>query len=151
MGSDVMLPGTPVRQFSVFLENKVGALMRLVKLLNDSQVAVLGLSVLDTTDVTIARMVVSDPDTVEQVFFERGIPFSECSLAVVELADGPAGLGRCLHCLLEAETNILYAYPLLTHADGRAVLAFRVEDTAFGLSVLTTNGFKGLYQEDLSR
>ena len=151
MGSDVILPGNPVRQFSVFLENKVGALMRLVKLLNDAHVSVLGLSVLETTDVTIVRIVVSDPDTVEQVFFERGVPFSGCSLVVVELADGPAGLGRCLHTLLEAETNILFAYPLLTHPEGRTALAFRLEDTSFGMSVLQSNGFKILYQEDLSR
>ena len=151
MASDVLLPGAPVRQFSIFLENKVGALMRLVKLLHDSQVAVLGLSVAEATDVTIVRIVVNDPDTVEQVFFERGIPFTSCSLVVVELPDGPAGLGRCLQALLEAETNIMFAFPLLTHPDGKPALALRVEDITFGMAVLTTNGFKVLYQEDLSR
>jgi hypothetical protein len=151
MAAEVIPPGQPVRQFSVFLENKVGALMRLVMLLNASHVSVLGLSVLETTDVTIVRLVVTDPDVVEQVFFERGIPFSACTLIVVELADGPAGLGRCLQSLLEAETNLLFAYPLLTHPGGRPALAFRVEDTAFGMSALVAAGFKLLFQEDLSR
>jgi hypothetical protein len=149
--ADVQLPGRPVRQFSVFLENKLGALMRLVKLLDDAHVAVLGLGVLESTDVTIARLVVSDPETVEQVFMERGVPFSACELVVVELADGPAGLGRCLQALLGAEINILSAYPLLTRPHGRTALALRLEDSSFASGFLGSIGFTVLYQEDLAR
>jgi len=151
MSFPVKPPGSPVRQFSVFLENKVGALMRLVRLINNAHVDVLGLSVLEATDVTIVRLVVSDPETVEDLFFQRGIPFRSCQLMVVEIPDGPAGLGRCLQALLEAETNIMYSYPLMTHSEGRAALAFYLEDLDFASEVLRTSGFKVLYQEDLSR
>jgi len=148
---DVKPPGGPVKQFSIFLENKCGALIRLVRLLDEAHVSVLGLSMLDATDVTIARLVVSDPETVEQVFYERGVPFRTSELVVVDLPDGPTGLSACLQVLLEAETNILFAYPLLNQPGGHTLLALALEDTVFGSAVLQQSGFKILYQEDLSR
>lgn len=147
----VKQPGSPVMQFSVFLPSKLGALMRLVKLLDDAHVSVLGLSLHDSTDATVVRMVVSDPDVVEQVFYERGIPFSMVELLAVELADGPVGLSFCLSALLEGEVNVLFSYPLLSQPTRGAALVMHVEDNEFGVDVLQRNGFKVLFQEDLSR
>ena len=129
----------------------MGSLMRLVKLLDDARVAVLGCSVLETTDVTIARLVASDPDSAEQIFMERGVPYTVCDLLVVELPDGPTGLGRCLQALLGAEMNIHFAYPLLTHPNGRSAIAFRLDDTAFATNFLQSIGYRTLCQEDISR
>ncbi len=151
MSSPTKAPGSAVKQFSVFLPSRLGALMRLVKLLNQSHVEVLGLSILDSTDATVVRLIVTDHDIVEQVFYERGIPFSMCTIVVVELPDGPAGLGACLNSLLEAEINVLFSYPLLCHADTGPALAMRLEDSSFGVEVLNRAGFKVLCQEDLAR
>ena len=151
MAAEVQLPGCQVRQFSVFLKNSVGALMRLVKMIEDAQVSVLGCSMHETTDVAVARLVASDPDTVEQIFMERGVPFSVCEVVVVELAEGPAGLGRCLQALLGAEMGIQFAYPLIAHPNGKAAMVLYLDDTAFGRQYLQSVGYRILCQEDISR
>lgn len=143
--------GSPVRQVAVFLQNRAGELLSIVKLLNDHHVIVLGLNVQDSTDTTVVRLVVSDPDTVESLFIERGIPFSTSDLIVVELKDGAEGLAECLQGLLIAETNIQFIYPIMSRPHGHPVLALHLDDNEFGRSVLSKNGFRVLMQEDLSR
>ena len=112
---------------------------------------VIGLSVQDSIDNTVVRLIVSDPDTVETVFIERGIPFNSTELVVVELIKGAEQMPDCLRTLLNAETNIHFIYPLLTQPNGRAALALCVEDNQFGHSVLEKAGYRVLRQEDLSR
>jgi len=141
----------PVQQFSIMLENRVGALASLVRLLNDNLIEVLGLSVQDSYDVTVVRMVVSDSETAETLFIEKGISFGVCDLVVVELRDGPAELGGCLRELLGAETNIHFCYPLMTQAQNYCALALRLDDTEFGITALQNRGYKILFQNDLSR
>jgi len=152
-GGDAITSGTPVRQIAVFLQNQVGTLLSIVKLLNRNHVVVLGISVQDSVDVTIVRMVVSDPDTVESLFMEKGIAYSTTDLLVVELQPGSdeKGLAECLQALLIAETNIHFIYPVLSRPNDRPALAMHVEDTEFGCDVLRNNGFRVLLQEDLSR
>ncbi len=152
-GGEAVTSGTPVRQIAVFLQNQVGTLLSIVKLLNRNHVVVLGISVQDSVDVTIVRMVVSDPDTVESLFMEKGIAYSTTDLLVVELRPGADenGLAECLQALLIAETNIHFIYPVLSRPNDRPALAMHVEDTEFGREVLGNNGFRVLLQEDLSR
>ena len=69
---------------------------------------------------------------------------------VVELDDSTV-LTQCLTCLLQAETNIHFCYPLMCRPNDRPILAFYLEDISFGTSILSANGFKVLYQNDLSR
>lgn len=145
------LAGTPVRQFSVFLQNKVGALLEVVKLLNEHSVVVLALSIQDSSESSIGRMIVSDPEGVARLFHEHEIPFSECDVLVVELREGAADLARALSALLMAEVNIYFSYPLLVRPRGRAVLAMHLDDTECSSSVLRGDGFKILSQADLSR
>jgi len=140
-----------VRQFSVFLQNKVGALLEVVKLLNERNVVVLALSIQDSSESSIGRMVVSDPDLVVALFEEHEIPFSECEVLVVELPEGAADLAKVLSALLKAEVNIYFSYPLMVRPRGRAVIAMHVDDTECSSSVLTGDGFKTLTQADLSR
>ena len=144
-------PGSPVRQLSVFLENRVGALLSVVLCVNELIVEVVGLSVVDSVDVTIVRMIVTDPDVAATAFLEKGIPFSETRLLVVELDEGAHGLAACLSALQEGETNIHFSYPLLTRPRGRAALAICLEEPDFGSTVLRHAGFRVLYQEDLAR
>ncbi len=146
-----ILEGSPVRQFAVFLPNRPGAFVAVLDLLRTSQVVVLGLSVQDSIDGTVVRLVVSDPFTVETVFIERGIPFNCMDVLVVDLRRGAEQMPDCLRALLQGETNIHFIYPLLTQPDGCSALVLGVEDHDFGLEVLARSGFKVLRQEDLSR
>ncbi|MDG2123456.1 MAG: acetolactate synthase [Verrucomicrobiales bacterium] len=142
--------GEPVRQFSVFMPNRVGAMLGIVKMVNESLAEVLGMSLQDSVDGTVARMVVSDADAVETLFIEKGIPHATSEIVVVELGDA-SFFGDCLTTLLEAETNVHFCYSLMSRPNGRPTLAFYLDDLEFGRSILSANGFKVLYQNDLSR
>jgi hypothetical protein len=152
MESDTTLDhGEPVRQFSVMLPNRAGALAAMVKLLRSLAIEVIGLSVQDSRDATVARIVVSSPDEAEQLFMEKGIPYTSCELVVIAMRESGPGLLQCLDTLMIAETNIDFAYALLPCPDGQSMLAMHVEDYEFAVSILHQSGFKVLCQEDLSR
>lgn len=143
--------GSRVTQFSVFLPNKVGELLDVVRLLNERDVHVLALAVQDSADTAIVRIVVSDPETVRDLFAEHGVAFGLCELVVVELPNGAAELGRLLAALLAAECNIFGSYALLTQPRGKAALALHVEDNECASSVLHSHQFTILGQSDISR
>jgi hypothetical protein len=143
--------GPLVRQFSVFLPNKVGAMLEIVKLLNAHDTHVVALSVSESSDSAIARIVASDPERVEQLFHEHNIPFGICDVVVVEMREVASQLAQLLAALLMAEVNVHFTYPLLTRPRGLAALALHVDDTECASSVLTGQGFKLLTQSDISR
>ena len=145
------LHGRAVRQYSVFLANRVGALMEVVKMLSDARVVVLALSIQDSSETSIARMVVSDPELLEELFDRNDIPFGVCEVVVAELEEGASDLPRLLAALLEAEVNILFSYTLLVRPRGRPLLAIHTYDLECASAVLGGRGFRLLQQSDLSR
>lgn len=145
------MDGPRVNQFSIFLPNKVGALLDIVKLLNERSVHVVAISIQDSADTAIVRIVVSDPESVQDIFHEHEIPFSKCELCVVELKEGATELGKMLAALLAAEVNIFGSYSLLTRPRGRTALAIHVEDDECACAVLRSHGFTILSQTDISR
>jgi hypothetical protein len=140
-----------VRQFSVFLQNKVGALLEIVRLLEANSIVVLALSIAESYESAISRIIVSDPERTEELFRKHDIPHSHCELMVVELTNGPSDLSVMLAALLMAEVNIHFSYPLLVRPRGRSVLALHLDDIECAASVLTGEGFHLLAQGDLSR
>jgi hypothetical protein len=144
-------PGPLVRQFSVFLENKCGRLLDFTRLFDESNIHILGLSVVDTTDSAVVRLVVDDPDKAGEIFYKNSIHFSDTDLIIVELPHGPDGLVSLLKALLQAEINIYYTYSLIVRPKDRPLLAFHVEDNDLAADVLKRNGFNTLGQADLSR
>ncbi len=145
------LTGLPVKHFSIFLDNKVGALLQVVRLLEQQGVVVLAFSIVDSAESSIARMIVSDPERVSALFHEHEIAFSLTTVLVVELAEGAADLGRVLNCLLMAEVNLLFSYPLLVRPDDKALLVLHVDDNECASTVLRGEGCRILTQGDLSR
>lgn len=142
---------TPVRQISVFLDNRVGTLMALVKLLNEHHIEVVGLSLQESAEITLLRMLLSDPESAQTLFMERGISHSECPVVVVELHEGVTNLSHCLSALLTAEINIRQSYPLLCRPATWPLLALHLDDPEVGAQALHQAGFKVLTQSDLSR
>ena len=140
-----------VRQFSAFLENKVGALLDLTRTLGDANIHICGISVVDTADASVVRMVVDDPDHCHQVLHDAHMPASESLIIVVELPQGPEKLGRVLRELVAAEVNIQYTYSLMIRPRDKALLALHCEDPEYGREVLTKAGFSVLSQKDISR
>jgi hypothetical protein len=140
-----------VRQFSVFMENKVGRLLDIVKILSQASIHVVALSILDTADAAIVRLVCDDPDKARALFTEHGFAYTEVSLVVVELSSSATDLKAVLTALLQAECNIHSSYSLLIRPRGKAALALHVEDSEVACSVLQSNQFKILTQRDISR
>ncbi len=145
------IEGPLVKQFSVFLANKVGAMLDVVKLLNTHHIHVVALSVSESTDSAIARLVVSDPEGAERLFHEHNIAFGICEVVVVEMREVATQLVKLLATLFMAEVNVHFTYALLTRPRGMAALAVHVDDTECASSVLLGAGFKILSQSDISR
>ena len=113
--------GPRVKQFSVFLKNKVGAFLEVVRLLHVHTVDVIGLSVQDSTDSSIVRLIVSDPEIVESLLGENEIPFVVCEMVVVEIEEVAVDLGRLLASLL-ALGFILFVISFIVLAISRMLL-----------------------------
>ena len=145
------IDGPLVKQFSIFLPNKVGAMLDVVKLLHTHNTHIVAMSISESTDSAIARIVVSDPERVEELFREHNVAFGVCAMLIVELREVATELAKLLAALLMAEVNVHFTYPLLTHPRGFAALALHVDDTDCASSVLLGEGFKLLSQSDISR
>ena len=143
--------GLLVKQFSVFLPNKVGAMLEVVKLLNTQNTHVVALSVSESTDSAIARIIVSDPGRVEKLFREKNVAFGVCEVVVVEVREVATQLVKLLAALVMAEVNVHFTYSLLIRPRGFAAIALHVDDTECASSVLMGEGFKMLSQNDISR
>lgn len=141
--------GTPhIRQLSIFLEDRVGALLRLFKVFEGSSVRVVGLSVVHTVDCSIVRLLCDDSDTAKDLLKSKGFAFVESELLAVEIPNG-TGLMSICSALLSGEVNIEYAYPLLTRPAGRAVLAIRADSLEAAAQVLRERQFGLVSEEDL--
>ena len=149
--TDTIPNGTPPIQFSVMLKNRSGALSSLVRLLRVENIQVIGLSVQDSRDAAVTRLVVSDPDNTMRIFMEKGIPHTTSELCVIALTEASNGLASALDALRAAETNVDFAYSRMSHPEGKSLVAMHLEDTQFGISVLHNAGFKIIYEEDLIR
>jgi hypothetical protein len=139
----------PVIQFSVFTPNRLGRLHDLIGLLGTHGVHVLALMVLDTTDSSIIRLVVDDPDRARELLVHEGFPFTESTLMVVEV--NPTDLNRLMAALLQAELNINYLYSFIPHPQGKSILALSMEDNDLAEQALHRHQFRTLKQSDVSR
>ena len=143
--------GPLVKQFSVFLANKVGAMHDILKLLNTHDYHVIAMSVSESTDSAIARLIVSDPGGVEKLFRQNNIAFGICEVVVVEMYEVATELPKLFASLFMAEVNVHFTYPLLMRPRTHAALAIHVDDNECAMSVLGGAGFHMLSQGDISR
>ncbi|HQR42480.1 MAG TPA: acetolactate synthase [Gemmatales bacterium] len=139
-----------VRQFSIFLENRVGALLDLVRRLEAANNRIVAMSVVDSADCAVIRMILSDPERAVETLKQAKLPFIECDLLLVQLPQGKSPVGMICKALLGAEINIHYAYPLLVgSASHRPVLALHIDSHETAHQVLSQQGFTVLSENDL--
>ncbi|MDP3069218.1 MAG: acetolactate synthase [Opitutaceae bacterium] len=143
-------PNDPVRQFSVFTENRVGRLHDLTSLFRANNVHIMALTILDTTDCAIDRLIVDDPDKARELMVSNDFPYSESTVLAVEIGDESA-LNGVLATLLEAEINIHYIYSFIKRPEGRSALAMHVEDSEVAAQALARRGYRVLTQHDIAR
>ena len=141
---------SPVKQFSVFIANRLGRLHDLIGFFGSRSVHVLALTVLDTTDSAILRLIVDDPDQARMLLHEHGFAFTESELVVVEVG-GSSELGQLMAALLEAELNVNYLYSFIPHPNGKSLLALSMEDNEIAANILRRHQFRVLTQSDISR
>jgi hypothetical protein len=139
-----------VTQFSVFTANRMGRLHDLIALLSSNSVHVLAVTVLDTTETAIIRLVVDDPQAARRLLQENGFAFTESELLVVEI-DAATQLPELMSAFLEAEVNVNYMYCFIPHPQGKSILGVSMEDNEIGERVLSRRGFRVLRQSDVSR
>ncbi len=138
-----------VRQFSVFLQNRVGSLLELVRKIEVSENRIVALTVVDSADCSIVRLVLSDPERAFETFRQGKLAFHESDLLVVQVPAGSHPLAQICKALLAAEINIHYAYPLLIEPRGHAGLAMMVDDHETGAATLQKLGFQLITEADL--
>lgn len=141
-----------VRQFNVFLANRIGAMMDVVRRFESTDIQIVSLTVVDSADCAIIRLVLSDPERALEIFEQAKLPFTESDLLVVKLPTGGQPLAKICKALLSAEINIHYAYPLLIGVgpEGSTALALHVDDHETAVSVLQSKGFTIFTEGDLN-
>lgn len=152
MAAETMV-GTPpehVRQFSVFVPNRMGRMYQVVTLLAEREVHVVALSVLDTTDSTILRFLVDDPDRARALLSEHNLPFTENPVVCVEF-DYERQLQEILAALCEAELNLHYVYPFLIRPGNKPALVISLEHSEVAEDSLRRHQFRIIYQADITR
>lgn len=140
------LPG--VRQLSVFLDNRVGQLLRLTQLFEGRDIRILGLCVDDSVDYAVVRMLFDHPDEAVNILRSAGFFVSVSEILVVALPPGKHSLLKVWKCLLSCELNIGYCYPLLPTPFG-ATIALSVDNLEIATDTLSRHKFQVLGEEEL--
>ena len=138
-----------VRQFNVFLENRLGKLLDVVRRFETTDIRIVSLTVVDSADCAIIRMVLSDPERAREIFDSARLPITESDLLVVKVPEGKQPLAHICKALLSAEIDIHYAYPLLIGPQGCAALALHVADHEMAVGTLARMGFTIFGDNDL--
>lgn len=129
-----------VEQISIFLENKPGGLEEVTRILKDAQINIRTLSLADTTDFGILRLIVNNVDTASRVLKERGFRFSRTTVVAVEVPDRPGGLHSILEVLSKNGINVEYLYAFVERSGENAVIIFRFDTPDAAIDVLRKNG-----------
>ena len=140
-----------VRQFNVFLANRLGALLDLVRKFEMTDVRVVSLTVIENADCAIIRLVPSDYERAYEVLSAAKLPFTESDLLVVKVPDHDQPLLSITKALLGGEINIHYLYPLLIGVGpmGSTAVAIHVDDFENAAATLQNQGFTLFTESDL--
>jgi hypothetical protein len=139
-----------VRQYNVFVANRLGGLAHVVRHFETTDIRIVSLTIVDSADCAIIRLVLSDPERAKEVFEQAKLMVTESDLLVVKLPDGAHPLLQICKALLTAELNVHYAYPLLVGPHGAAALALYVEDHEQASKTLERQGFVLFTENDLN-
>lgn len=138
-----------VDQLAVFLENKSGRLAAITRALSDNNINIRALSVADTADFGILRLIVDNTEKAARVLKEEGFTVGKADVIAVEVADKPGGLSRVLVVLHEAGINVEYMYAFVEKSGENAVLIFRFDDPDMAITILQKAGIKILTAEEV--
>jgi hypothetical protein len=137
------------KQLSVFLENKAGRLARVTRVLGEASINIRALSIADTSDFGILRIIVNDPLRAYTILKEAGFTVSETEVIAVRVQDTPGGLAAVLEQMSEASLNIEYLYAFLGTSEKDALVIFKVEDIKKARVAFKEKGIQFLEEQEL--
>lgn len=138
-----------VKQISVFLENRAGRLQEVCDTLSETVINIRALSLADTSDFGILRLIVNKPDNAREVLREKGFAITETEVLAAEVEDKPGGLAKILRLFAGAGINVEYMYAFVERKSENAVMIFRVEAIAKAIKTLQDAGVSLLSSEEL--
>ena len=138
-----------VQQLSVFIENKSGSLVRVLRLLKQENIQLIATTIADTVDYGIFRIICSQPEKAYDVLREAGVAVSLCEVLAVQLDDRPGQAADVIELFAGAGISIAYLYSFLLN--GKGVLVFRTDHAEKAAEVITSHGLHIIKEKDLSR
>jgi len=136
-----------VEQISIFLENRAGRLAEVTRILGEAGLNIRALSLADTSDFGILRLIVSNNDKAKATLKEHGFTVGKTNVVAVEVEDRPGGLSRILDILSKENINVEYMYAFVQHSGENAVIIFRFDDIDAAIKLLIDNNIKVLEGE----
>ncbi|MBO5642682.1 MAG: ACT domain-containing protein [Kiritimatiellae bacterium] len=138
-----------IRQISIFLENRPGQLSQICRALSEADINIATLSLADTSDFGIVRMIVDDHEKARDVLISAGHAMKVSEVVAVCVPDSPGGMAGVTAVLDEAGANIEYSYAFSFHKGEKAVLVFRFSDNQIALEALAKAGYVTLAEQDV--
>lgn len=139
-----------VKQISVFLEDKPSAMAEFTDVLSKNDIDMRALSLAESSDFGIVRVIVDDVYNAMQVIKDAGYICSATKVLAVAIPDEPGGLAKVIHYLGDNGINVEYMYAFTTTQKDLAYMIFRVKDNEKAIQILTKNGVKLMCQDDLA-
>ena len=138
-----------IKQLSVFVENKKGTILGITKAIAQAGVNIRALSVADTQDFGILRLIVSDIDKAQKALSDENCVVSVTQVIAVSVSDVPGGLCKVLEYLAEADINVEYVYAFITVSGKNAYVVIRVEDNEKASEILCEKGITIVTEDDI--
>jgi len=138
-----------IKQISVFVENKLGRMAEITKVIGDIGVDIRALSIADTSDFGILRIIVNKPDEAVEALREAGMTVSLTDVIAVGVEDTPGAFAKAVSALSDAYISIEYMYAFISRNDNRACVILRVEEPSKGIEALQAGGFEVLGSEEI--
>lgn len=138
-----------VKQVSVFVENKEGRIAKITSLLAENRINIRTLTVADTTNFGILRLITAEPERAVEVLRGAGYTASLTEVIAIEVPDVPGGLASALNILGSGEVSVEYIYSYMSPSDGKAILIVRTDNEKAAAEVLVKNGYTVVDGEQL--
>ena len=140
-----------IKQLTVFIQNKKGTVVSVTDILQNNNINLRALSIAETQDFGILRLIVNDEKAAEAVLTENGYLIKVIDVVGVKIGDEPGKLTAALDVLDKADINVEYLYAFMARTEKHAYVVLRVEDNAVAEKVLTDAGFKMISEADINK
>ena len=138
----------PIKQISIFVENKPGRLADITSLVAEKGIDIRALSIADTKEFGILRLIVSDAEKAAEVLRADGFTVALTQVVAIGIDDRPGGLAAAMEVLRDNAISVEYMYAFISRAEDTAYVILRVADNEAAVRIFTENGFKVMCSDE---